>query len=101
MCELTAILEGEKVFESVVYVKASEGKVLLRDVLGESKEFSNCYVEEVNIGKELLVLKRGYPLYWDWFKEEKSPNRHIPIKLVQREKVEPRFFLTEKVRCSY
>lgn len=90
------ILEGETVFEGAVYVKVSERKMLLRDVLGESKEYSNCYVEEVNIGKELLVLKRGDPLYSDWFKEDKPLKMYRSLELVGREKIEPRFFLNKK-----
>ena len=47
----------KKVFYESVYVKTVDGKVLIKDLLGGVKEFPNCYIEDVNIDKEMLTLK--------------------------------------------
>ena len=47
----------EKSVAECVYVKTIDGKVLLKDVLGGVKEFSNCYIEKVDIGRETFKLK--------------------------------------------
>ena len=56
MCEFKIFLKGEKVFEDVVYAKSDDGKVILKNVLGETREFKNCKISEVNVNSERLVL---------------------------------------------
>jgi predicted RNA-binding protein len=56
MCELKLIVENEVAFENVIYAKAVEDKVVVKDVLGKSMEFKNHAITEVNITKEQLVL---------------------------------------------
>jgi len=58
MCEFTVILDGKEVFKDVVYAKMEGGKVILRDVLGESMQFSNCKITEVDVNTTRLVLSR-------------------------------------------
>ena len=58
MCEFTVILEGQEVFKDVVYAKMEGNKVILRDVLGESMQFSNCRIKEVDVNSTRLVLSR-------------------------------------------
>ncbi|HYB68398.1 MAG TPA: CooT family nickel-binding protein [Candidatus Acidoferrales bacterium] len=58
MCEFTVILDGKEVFKDVVYAKMEGGKVILRDVLGESMQFSNCRIAEVDVNSTRLVLSR-------------------------------------------
>jgi len=58
MCEFKVILDGEIVFEDVVYAKMESGNVTVRDVLGESREFENCKIVEVNVNSTSLVLSR-------------------------------------------
>ena len=58
MCEFTVILEGKEVFKDVVYAKMEGGKVILRDVLGESLQFGNCRITEVDVNSTRLVLSR-------------------------------------------
>lgn len=56
MCEFTVLLKGNKVFEDVTYAKEEGSKVILRDVLGNSKILENCRITEIDVGSERLVL---------------------------------------------
>jgi predicted RNA-binding protein len=56
MCELKVIVENQVAFENVIYAKADENKVVVKDVLGKSMEFKNHTITEVNISKEQLFL---------------------------------------------
>jgi len=56
MCELKVIVEGNTVFKDVVYAKADGSAVIVKDVLGESKEFQNCKIVEVDVNTARLVL---------------------------------------------
>ena len=50
------MVQGEIVFRDVVYAKAEGRKVVVRDVLGGSKEFKNCRIAEVYVNSVRLVL---------------------------------------------
>lgn len=56
MCEFKVLLDGKEVFEDAVYVKASGGTIILRNVLGETREFTGCRIAEVNVNAEKLLL---------------------------------------------
>ena len=56
MCEFKATLDGESVFDDVVYAKVEGDKVILRDALGETKEFRNCKIIEVDVTLTRLIL---------------------------------------------
>jgi predicted RNA-binding protein len=56
MCELKVIIDETVVFENVVYAKTVENKVVVKDIMGNSKAFKNHTITEVNIPKVLLVL---------------------------------------------
>ncbi len=56
MCEFTVFKKGEVVFKDAVYARLDGSKVTVRDVLGVSKTFENCAIEEVNVKSEQLVL---------------------------------------------
>jgi predicted RNA-binding protein len=56
MCEFKVILDGKTVFKDVVYAKMESNKIILRDVLGESREFKNCKIIEVDVNSTRLVL---------------------------------------------
>ncbi|MGB9959032.1 MAG: CooT family nickel-binding protein [Candidatus Bathyarchaeales archaeon] len=58
MCEFKVILNGKEVFKDVVYAKAEDGTVTVRDVIGESKEFKNCKIVEVDVNNTRLVLSK-------------------------------------------
>lgn len=56
MCEFKAILDGKTVFKDVVYAKKENDGVILKDVLGKSKEYRNCRIIEVDVNSTRLVL---------------------------------------------
>jgi predicted RNA-binding protein len=56
MCEFNVILDGKTVFKEAVYAKMESNKIILRDILGESKEFKNCKIVEVDVNSTRLVL---------------------------------------------
>jgi len=56
MCEFEVILDGDTVFKDAVYAKMESNNVIVKDVLGESKQFKNCKIIEVNVNSTRLVL---------------------------------------------
>ncbi|MGB9713845.1 MAG: CooT family nickel-binding protein [Candidatus Bathyarchaeales archaeon] len=56
MCEFTVILNGKTVFKDAVYAKVESDKVIVKDVLGKSKEFKNSKIVEVDVNSTRLVL---------------------------------------------
>jgi len=56
MCEFDVIIDGKIVFRDVIYVKAEDGKVIVRDLLGELREYQNCRIKEVDVNSTRLVL---------------------------------------------
>jgi len=56
MCEFKVILNGEAVFKDVVLAKVKGSSVSVKDVLGQSKEFKNCKIIEVDVNSTRLVL---------------------------------------------
>jgi predicted RNA-binding protein len=56
MCEFKVILDGKEVWNDVVYAKAEGGKVTVKDVSGQTKEFKNCKIVEVDVNSTRLVL---------------------------------------------
>jgi len=57
VCEFTVFKKGEVVFKDAVYAKSDGSKVTVRDVLGVSKTFENCTIEEVDVQSERLILQ--------------------------------------------
>ncbi|MEM3731378.1 MAG: CooT family nickel-binding protein [Candidatus Bathyarchaeia archaeon] len=56
MCEFTVILNGKAVFKDVVYAKSESNNVIVRDIIGEEREFKNCKIIEVDVNSTRLVL---------------------------------------------
>jgi predicted RNA-binding protein len=56
MCEFNVILNGKTVFKDAVYAKVESDKVIVKDVLGKSKEFKNSRIVEVDVNSTRLVL---------------------------------------------
>jgi len=56
MCEFNVILNGKTQFKDVVYAKSDGNNVTVKDVLGETKEFENCTITEVDVNSTRLVL---------------------------------------------
>ncbi len=57
MCEFNVILNGKTVFKDVIYAKAENNSVIVKNVLGESKEFKNCKIIEVDVNSTRLLLQ--------------------------------------------
>ncbi len=59
MCEFTVFLNGESIWNDVIYVKTTGSDIILRDVLGEQRVESNCKILEIDVHSERLVLKKN------------------------------------------
>jgi len=56
MCEFKVILNGKTQFKDVVYAKTENGNVTVKNILGETREFKNCRIVEVDVNATRLVL---------------------------------------------
>ena len=59
MCEFSVLLQGKTVFIDAVHAKADGNKVTVRNILGISKSFEDCTIQEVDVQSERLVLQRA------------------------------------------
>ncbi len=57
LCEFKVLLDGKVVLTDIVYVRAKNGKLLLKDVLGIVRELDDCEIVEVDVPNERLVLR--------------------------------------------
>ena len=56
MCEFNVILNGATQFKDVVYAKTTNASVTVKNIIGETKEFKNCKIVEVDVNATRLVL---------------------------------------------
>ena len=56
MCEFNVIINGKTLFKDVVYAKVYKRNVTVKSILGESKEFKDCKIVEVDVNATRLVL---------------------------------------------
>ncbi|MCW4023078.1 MAG: CooT family nickel-binding protein [archaeon] len=56
MCELKVVVNGKKVFENAIYAKTNDNNVVVKDIMGQTKDFKNHRILEVNIASEQLTL---------------------------------------------
>jgi predicted RNA-binding protein len=56
MCEFNVILNGKTQFKDVVYAKTENNNVTVKTITGETKEFKNCKITEVDVNATRLVL---------------------------------------------
>jgi predicted RNA-binding protein len=61
MCEFNIILNGETLFKDVVHAKNEGNNVIVKNVLGEAKEFKNCKITEVDVNSTRLFLTAVKP----------------------------------------
>lgn len=61
MCEFNVLLNGQIQFKDVVYAKNEDGNVVVRNVFGETKNFMNCVINEVDVNATKLVLTSTKP----------------------------------------
>jgi len=56
MCEFDLIVDGKIVIRDVIYAKTEDGKIIVRNVTGELREFQNYRIEEVDVNSTRLIL---------------------------------------------
>jgi len=56
MCEFNVILNGKTVFKDVIYAKTETNNVIVKNVLGETKQFNNCKITEIDVNNTRLLL---------------------------------------------
>jgi len=56
MCEFNVIFNKKTAFKDVIYAKTEGKNVIVRSVLGETKEFKNCRIAEIDVNATRLVL---------------------------------------------
>lgn len=56
MCEFNVILNGKIQFKDVIYAKVEGANLIVKNILGEAKEFRDCKVIEVDVNSARLVL---------------------------------------------
>jgi predicted RNA-binding protein len=56
MCEFNVIYNGEVQFKDVIYAKIEGDDIIVKNILGEAKEFKNCKIVEVDVNYTRLVL---------------------------------------------
>jgi predicted RNA-binding protein len=59
MCEFKVFLEGKEVFQDVIYVKMEGNNLILRDVMGVTRNVPNSKIVEIDVSAERLVLERS------------------------------------------
>ena len=57
MCEFNVILNGKIQIKDVIYAKVEGSNVVVKNILGEAKEFKNCKIIEVDVNSARLVLE--------------------------------------------
>jgi len=57
MCEFNVILDGQTVFGDVIYAKVEGTAIVVRNILGDAREYQNVKITEVDVTTARLVLK--------------------------------------------
>jgi len=61
MCEFNVILNGKVQFKDVIYSKVDGDKVIVKNIMGEAREFPNCRIAEVDVPNTRLILNSLKP----------------------------------------
>jgi predicted RNA-binding protein len=56
MCEFNVIFEGQIQLKDVIYAKVEGNNVVVKNILGEGKEFKNCKITEIDVPNTRMVL---------------------------------------------
>lgn len=56
MCELNVILDGKVQLKDVIYAQVDGNRVIVKNIIGEVKEFNNVRISEVDVTTTRLVL---------------------------------------------
>ena len=57
MCEFKVFRDGKSIFEDVIYAEeVEEGRVLLKNIVGEVKKETGCRIIKVDVPNSSLIL---------------------------------------------
>jgi predicted RNA-binding protein len=56
MCEFNVIVDGKIHFRDVIYCKVDGTNILVKNIMGEAKEFKGYRIVEVDVPNTRLVL---------------------------------------------
>lgn len=56
MCEFNVILDGKIQFKDVIYSKVDGDNIIVKNIMGEAKEFKGYKIVEVDVPNTRLVL---------------------------------------------
>jgi predicted RNA-binding protein len=56
MCEFNVIVNGKIQLKDVIYAKAEGDNIIVKNILGEAKEFKNSKIAEVDVTSTRLIL---------------------------------------------
>lgn len=59
MCEFKVYLNGEKIFQDVIYAKIEGKDLVLRDVIGEVQKVVNCRIVEIDVSSAKLAIEQA------------------------------------------
>ncbi len=59
MCEFNVIFNGQTQFKDVIYAKVDSDKVIVKNILGEAKEFKGCKIIEVDVPNARLIISQA------------------------------------------
>jgi predicted RNA-binding protein len=57
MCEFNIILDGQKVFNDVIYAKVEGNTIKVKNILGCSQQYQNVKITEIDVTTTRLVLE--------------------------------------------
>ncbi|MCW4029845.1 MAG: CooT family nickel-binding protein [Candidatus Bathyarchaeota archaeon] len=58
MCEFDVIADGKVQFKDVIYTKVDADKVVVKNILGQAKEFAGYKIVEVDVPNTRLVITK-------------------------------------------
>jgi predicted RNA-binding protein len=56
MCEFNVIIDGKVQFRDVIYSKVDGENIIVRNIMGEAREFKGYRVVEIDVPNTRLVL---------------------------------------------
>jgi predicted RNA-binding protein len=56
MCEFNVIIDGKIQFRDVIYTKVENDNIIVKNIMGEAKEFKGYKIVEVDVPNTRLVL---------------------------------------------
>ncbi len=61
MCEFNVIIDGKILFRDVIYSKVEGDNIVVKNIMGEAKEFKGYKIVEIDVPNTRLVLSALKP----------------------------------------